>query len=56
MGTLCVAGPLATSLRGLWVSGLLPPYSGGPSQGGDPKTDQEGTTRTSDWHPEEKAP
>ena len=33
VGTLCVAGPLATSLRGLWVSGLLPPYNGGPSQG-----------------------
>ena len=30
--TLCVAGPLATSLRGLWVSGLLPPDSGGPYQ------------------------
>ena len=26
---LCVAGPLAASLRGLWVSGLLPPGSGG---------------------------
>ena len=30
-------GPLATSLRGLWVSGLLPPYSGGPSQGRRPE-------------------
>ena len=26
-----MAGPLATSLRGLWVSGLLPPHTGGPS-------------------------
>ena len=25
-------------------------------KGGDPKTDQEGTTRTPGWHPEEKAP
>ena len=31
VGTLCVAGPLTTSFRGLWVSGLLPP---------DPKTDR----------------
>ena len=31
-----MAGPLATSLRGLWVSGLLPPYNGGPSQGRRP--------------------
>ena len=29
MGTLDVAGPLAPSLRGLWVSGLLPLYNGG---------------------------
>ena len=32
-----MAGPLATSLRGLWVSGLLPPYNGGPSQGRRPE-------------------
>ena len=25
-----MAGPLTTSLRGLWVSGLLPPGNGGP--------------------------
>ena len=106
MGTPGWAGPLTTSLRGLWVSGLLPPYNGGPRlpsrtdcfinatpsrrpdavgwahsvwqarwlppfgdcgsvatcpvqwrtvhEGGDPKTDQEGTTRTPGWH-EEKA-
>ena len=31
VGTLCAnTGPLTTSLRGLWVSGLLPPYNGGP--------------------------
>ena len=30
MGTPSWAGPLATSLRGLWISGLLPPYNGGP--------------------------
>ena len=29
VGTLCVAGPQATSLRGLWVSGFLPPCNGG---------------------------
>ena len=41
MGTLGVAGPLTTSLRGLWVSGLLPPDNGGRYQsGGDPRTDQ----------------
>ena len=27
---LLCAGPLTTSLRGLWVSGLLPPGNGGP--------------------------
>ena len=26
-----MAGPLTTSLRGLWVSGFLPPGNGGPS-------------------------
>ena len=31
-----LAGPLTTSLRGLWVSVLLPPGNGS----GDPKTDQ----------------
>ena len=40
MGILRVAGPLTTSLRGLWASGLLPPGNGGtPEGGGDPKTD-----------------
>ena len=34
------AGPLTTSLRGLWVGGLLPPCIGGTRRGGDPKTDQ----------------
>ena len=29
VGTPRVAGPLTTSLRGLWVSGLLPPGNGG---------------------------
>ena len=29
VGTLRVAGPLATSLRGLWVSGFLPLGNGG---------------------------
>ena len=38
---LVCAGPLTTSLRGLWVSGLLPPGNGGTSsRGGDPRTDQ----------------
>ena len=32
VGTLGVAGPLTTSLRGRWVSGLLPPDNGGPYQ------------------------
>ena len=32
VGTLGVAGPLTTSLRGLWVSGLLPPENGGSYQ------------------------
>ena len=40
VGTPCVAGPLTTSLRGLWVSGLLPRCNGGTRKGGDPKTDQ----------------
>ena len=26
-------GPLTTSLRGLWVSGLLPPGNGGTNEG-----------------------
>ena len=30
---LVCAGPLTTSLRGLWVSGLLPPGNGGTSEG-----------------------
>ena len=33
MGTPGVAGPLTTSLRGLWVSGLLPPCSGATNEG-----------------------
>ena len=38
---LVCAGPLTTSLRGLWVSGLLPPGNGGTNEGsGDPKTDR----------------
>ena len=32
-----MAGPLANSLRGLWVSGLLPSCNGGPSQGRRPE-------------------
>ena len=32
VGALGVAGPLTTSLRGLWVSGLLPPDNGGSYQ------------------------
>ena len=28
-----LAGPLTTSLRGLWVSGLLPPGNGGTNEG-----------------------
>ena len=31
VGTLRVAGPLTTSLRGLWVSGILSPGNGGTS-------------------------
>ena len=50
VGTPSWAGPLTTSLRGLWVSGYLP-----RAMGGDPKTDHVGTTRTPGWHPEEKA-
>ena len=30
---LVCAGPLTTSLRGLWVSGLLPPGNGGTNEG-----------------------
>ena len=51
------AGLLTTSLRGLWVSGLPATVQWRTERkGGDPKTDQEGTTRTPGWHPEEKAP
>ena len=32
-------GPQTASLRGLWVSGLLPPGNGGTHEGGDPETD-----------------
>ena len=32
MRTPSWAGPLTTSLRGLWVSGLLPPGNGGPNK------------------------
>ena len=52
-----LAGPLATSLRGLWVSGLLPPGNGG-TNGGDPKTDQVAKGADSElpgWHPKEKS-
>ena len=54
-----LAGPLTTSLRGLWVSGLLQPGNGGTNErGGDPKADQ--VTQGADsqlpgWHPKEKA-
>ena len=56
---LVCAGPLTTSLRGLWVSGLLPPGNGGTcSRGGDPRTDQ--VTQGADsqlpgWQPKENA-
>ena len=33
VGTPRVAGPLTTSLWGLWVSGLLPPGNGGTNEG-----------------------
>ena len=56
VGTPCWAGPLTTSLRGLWVSGYLPrAMADRAARGGDPKTDQEETTRTLGWHPEEKS-
>ena len=41
VGALRVAGTLATSLRGLWVSGILSPGQWWNERiGGDPKTDQ----------------
>ena len=55
-----VAGPRATSLRGLWVTGTLSPGNGGLyRRGGDPKTDH--VTKGADselpgWQPEEKVP
>ena len=59
MGTPSVAGPLTTSLHGLWVSGLLPPCNGGPVRiVGDPKTDQASKGSDSDlagWQPKETA-
>ena len=39
VGTPSWAGPLTTSLRGLWVSGYLP-RAMADGKGGDPKTDQ----------------
>ena len=56
MGTLCVAGPLAYLSSG--TVGQWPPATvqwRTERKGGDPKTDQEGTTRTPGWHPEENA-
>ena len=56
---VCVAGPLTTSLRGLWVSGLLPPDSGGLfPKGGDPRTGYPTKGTDSEllgWRPKEKA-
>ena len=58
MGTPSWAGPLTTSLRGLWVSGYLPRAMADSAQGGDPKTDQ--VTQGADsqlpgWQPKENA-
>ena len=45
VGTIFVAGPLATSLPEVWVSGLLPPFQWRTEcKGGDPRTDPEGMT------------
>ena len=44
------AGPLTTSLRGLWVSGLLPPGNGGTNEGAatlEPTTRPRGLTHNS---------
>ena len=56
VGTLGVAGPLATSLRG--TVGQWPPATWQwwtEQKGGDPRTDQakEGTARTPGWQPKE---
>ena len=58
VGTPRVTGPLTTSHRGLWVSGLLSPGNGGTSKRAatrEPTKRRKGTTRTPGWHPEEKA-
>ena len=47
---LVCAGPLTTSLRGLWVSGLLPPGNGGTNEGAaalEPTTRPRGLTQNS---------
>ena len=47
---LVCAGPLTTSLRGLWVSGLLPPGNGGTNEGAatlKPTKRQRGLTHNS---------
>ena len=54
---LVCAGPLTTSLRGLWVSGYCPVQWWTVQKGGDPGTDhaKKGTTRTPGWQPKENA-
>ena len=57
LGPSVMAGPLTTSLRVLWVSGLLPPDNGGPyERAATPEQTKrrKGTTRTLGWHPKEK--
>ena len=45
---LVCAGPLTTSLRGLWVSGLLPPGNGGPNEGAATQKTDRATQRGGD--------
>ena len=55
VGTLCVdrpAGYLPPRTVGQWTPATLQWRT--VDKGGDPKTNQEGTTRTPGWHPEEK--
>ena len=49
--------PLATSLRGLWVSGN-PSSGNGGQKGGDPRIDQatKSMTETPGWHPKKPLP
>ena len=59
VGTPRVAGPLAAFLRGLWVSGLLPPGNGGTvEEAATPKPTKlrrGADSKLGGWQPKEKA-